>query len=76
MQSPTSPDAYPIITTAQTAEYNADVWTLKDVVTHYHNKEGITVLESTAPDGKLNLRVNFSQVMTPPLREDQLAFPN
>ena len=74
VRTPDGPDHYPIITTAQTAEYYEDEWTLKDVVTHYHNKQGITILESTAPTGKLNLRVNFSQVMTPPLREDQLAF--
>ncbi len=74
LQHPDKPGEYPVITTAETAEYYADVWTLKNGVVHRYDKRGITDLDMMFEEMTLNLRVNFSQVLTPPLREDQLAF--
>ena len=67
-------DGYPEITTAETAEYNADLWTLRNVRTHLYDKNGVTIADGFSPRGELPLRVNFSQVISPPRREDQLAF--
>lgn len=74
VRSPDDPAEYAEITTAETAEYYADVWKLKEVVTHRYGKDGMTQADIQAREGTLRLRVNFSQVLTPPLREDQLAF--
>jgi lipopolysaccharide export system permease protein len=74
LRYPERPDQYPEITTAQTAEYYADLWTLKDVVVHFYDKNGVTIADGASKEAKLPLRVNFSQVLTPPLREDQLSF--
>jgi len=74
VRAPEAPDEYAEITTAREAEYFEDVWTLHDVVVHRYNRDGTTLFDARSKKAVLNLRVNFSQVIAPPLREDQLAF--
>jgi len=59
-------DKYGTITTAKTADYEGGVWYLKSIVLHHYNDDGMTFADAVAPDGKLNLRVDFTQVYTPP----------
>lgn len=62
--------------TAETAKYKDDVFTFRDVVLHRFAKNGEpgSGVDGKSPSAKLRVHVNFSQVMSPPLSEDKLAF--
>jgi lipopolysaccharide export LptBFGC system permease protein LptF len=69
------PDEYPLILTAETADYRNNVFTLRNGAMHRFRPDGTPLAgeNGTFRDMTLNLRVSFSQIMTPPRREDQVG---
>lgn len=53
---------FPTWTTARTADYNRNVWTLHDVVTHTTGEDGFTTVELASPQATLNLRVPLASL--------------
>ena len=52
---------YASITTAQTADYENGLWTMRNVVTHHYDKSGLTLYDAQADPTYLTLRIDFSQ---------------
>lgn len=65
------PGEYPILTLAETADYESGVWTLKNATVHRFNADGTLLLNAQVRDVTLNQRIDFSQAYTP-LQGDQL----
>jgi lipopolysaccharide export system permease protein len=55
-------NGFPIITTAQSATYNRDVWTLNNVVVHTIGADGFTQVEIAGKTTTLNLRVPLNNL--------------
>ena len=73
-QYPDLPGTYGEVFTARTGSYRANVWTLENARLHRYRADGTTAFDAKVETVTIPLRVNFSQVFSLPLREDQLAF--
>ncbi len=79
--SPTTPnsrDAYPLIWTAASADYekgaNAGVWQFKSVVYHHYKNDGMTDFDVVAESGTLSLTIDFNQMYQQPTQFDKLSY--
>jgi lipopolysaccharide export system permease protein len=61
-ENPVDPDGFPVQTTARTATYSRDVWTLNDVVTHVLDHNGAEQYEVAGKQTVLNLRVPLTNL--------------
>jgi lipopolysaccharide export LptBFGC system permease protein LptF len=75
---PTAQDAYPLILTAASADYekgaNAGVWYLKSVVYHHYKDDGMTNFDLVADSGTLNLTIDFNQMYQQATQFDKLSY--
>jgi len=55
--SPKSSLDFPYFITAQSAVYKEGVWTLKDVITHFQNRQGFVTLESASTSDSLDMQM-------------------
>ncbi len=61
-ENPTDPNGFPVLTTAKTATYSHDIWTLRGVVTHVLDHNGAEQYEITGKQTVLNLRVPLTNL--------------
>lgn len=57
---------YARITTADTADYENGVWTLRNVIFHQYGSDGFTQFDGRAKEQTMQLRIDFNGLYTPP----------
>lgn len=62
---PNKPE-YPIVTSAEWADYEAGVWTLHNVSYHRYNPDGTTLFDGVADEGTLTLKIDYGAMYQPP----------
>lgn len=67
---------YPLITTADSADYLNGTWTLTQAVYHKYEKNGTDQMDMGAREATLNLRIDFSGIYNVPMGQqfDKLSY--